>query len=191
MSSPKSRWKTVPSDIPQELILGPILFHIFINLDHGREFVLSKFSYHIKLRGVTDKAGGCATIQSDLNSLEKRSDGNLSMFNEGKRKVLHLGRNNHYRLVAHCLESSFAEKTQGVLVGTKWTMIQQCSYEAKKANSLLGCIRQSFASKLRKVFPFYPAPVRQICWSAPSSPGLPSKREKETYWSESSEVTQR
>ena len=109
----------VPSDVRQGLILGPILFNIFINLDDGTECILGKFSDHITLGGVTDKTEACATIQWHLNRLQKWSDRNLVMFNKGKCKTLHLGRNKQYRLVAHWLESSFSEKTQGVLVGTK------------------------------------------------------------------------
>ncbi|KAK4831192.1 hypothetical protein QYF61_015924 [Mycteria americana] len=66
-----------------------------------------------------------------------------------KCKVLHLGRNSsmhQYMLGATHLESSLAEKDLGVLVDTKLNMSQQWALAAKKANGILGCIRQSIAS---------------------------------------------
>lgn len=50
----------------------------------------------------------------------------------------------------NCLESSFAKKDLGVLVGNKIVMSQQCTFTAKDANSILGCIR-SVANSLRDV----------------------------------------
>ena len=42
------------------------------------------------------------------------------------------------------LNSSFAEKSLGVLMSNKMIMSQQCTLAAKKANSLLGYIRQCY-----------------------------------------------
>lgn len=61
------------------------------------------------------------------------------------------------------MESSFAEKDLRVLVDIKMTRSQQCAPAAKKASSLLGFIRQSVASRSRKVILLLPlALVRQI-----------------------------
>lgn len=59
------------------------------------------------------------------------------------------------------LESSSAEKDLRVLADTKLNMSHQCALAANKANSVLGCSRQSIASGLKKViFPFYSALLR-------------------------------
>ncbi|GAB0178659.1 mitochondrial enolase superfamily member 1 [Grus japonensis] len=66
-----------------------------------------------------------------------------------------------YKLGADPLGNSSAEKDLGVLVDNKLPMSQQCALVAKKANSILGYIKQSVASRLREVLlPFYSALVR-------------------------------
>ena len=77
-------------------------------------------------------------------------------FKIGKCKVLHLGMNNpthQYVLGTDQLENGFAEKDLRILVDTELSMSQQCVLVAKKANCILGFIKQSTASKLREVIP--------------------------------------
>jgi len=76
--------------------------------------------------------------------------------NEGKSRVLHLG-----RLRVDQLESNSVERDLGVLVYDRLSMSQQCALAAKKANGILGCIRRSVASRTREVLlPLYTTLVR-------------------------------
>ena len=80
------------SAIPQGLVLGLVLFNIFVgNMDSGIKCTLSRFAENSKLSGSVDTLEGRDTIQRDLNRLEGWVHANLMKFNKANCKALHLG----------------------------------------------------------------------------------------------------
>ncbi|CAM5077630.1 unnamed protein product [Eretmochelys imbricata] len=156
--------KGVTSGVPQGLVLGPILFNLFITgFGTKSRNVLIKFADDTKLGGIANTEKDRDVIQEDLDDLVNWSNSNRMKFNSEKCKVMHLGINKNfcYKLGMHYLEVTEEEKELGVLVDHRMTMNRQCDMAVKKANAVLGCIRRGISSRDKEVLvPLYKALVR-------------------------------
>ncbi|KAJ7405959.1 hypothetical protein BTVI_67146 [Pitangus sulphuratus] len=149
--SRSARVDIMTNGVPQESVLGPVFFNIFINdIDERIEGTLSKFSDDTKLSGGGGTPEGWDAIQQDLDKLKKWIHKNLMRFNETKWKVLHLDWSNawyQYKLDDEQTESSPTKKDLGVLVGEKLGGSQHWTVAAQRAKHVLGGIKSSMASR--------------------------------------------
>ncbi|PKU43821.1 pol- hypothetical protein [Limosa lapponica baueri] len=150
-----SRWQLVTSGVPQDLIVGPVLFKVFINdLEAGVERTITKFGDDTKLGGAVDSLEGQEALQRDLDTMEHWAIINGMEFIKNKYWTLRLGQKNtgyKYELGEEWLESSPAERDLGVLVDGKLNRSQQCALAAKRANRILACIKHTIANRSKEV----------------------------------------
>ncbi|PKU44324.1 rna-directed dna polymerase from mobile element jockey-like [Limosa lapponica baueri] len=145
--------------------MGPNAFNIFISdLDDGIKHTLMKFADDTKLSEEVDTSEGKATLQEDLDKLEKWANKILMNFTKDKCQVLHLAKHNpgvQHTLGSTWLGSRSVEKDMGVLVNNKLNMGEQCAAAAKKANRMLGCIYKGITSRDKElIIPLYSVLVR-------------------------------
>ena len=87
-------------------------------------------------------------LQGDINKLLEWSDNWLLGFNEGKCKVMHVGRTNpeyNYFMSGKELKVITEEKDLGVIVTNSLSFSKHISTAAGKANRILGMVKRTFS----------------------------------------------
>ena len=159
-----SNWKSVLSGVPQESVLGPILFLIYINdLDDSITSNVLKFADDTKLFRKVNTDGDKQHLQNDLDRLVKWSEKWQMLFNFGKCKCLHTGHGNlnvKYKMGDTVLGTTVKEKDLGVTISADMKVSEQCGIAASKGNQILGLIRRNITYKGKKlIIPLYKAIV--------------------------------
>lgn len=93
---------------------------------------------------------GRDSIQWDLDKPEGEVNRNLMKLSKEKCRVFHLGQNKAV-WTGKCLSTRPAWKDVGVLEDTSLNVNQQCFLTVRKANPILGCIRNSVSNRLKEV----------------------------------------
>ena len=129
---------------PKELVLGPMLFLLFINdlpdkiASSSRLFADDCIVYR-QIKDISD----CETLQEDLNMLAEWETKWGMAFHSQKCSVLNLTRSRipirfNYRLKGHILELQDSTKYLGVDLQSSLSWKNHIDRISKKANSMLG-----------------------------------------------------
>ena len=158
-------WKSVLSGVPQGLVLGTILFLIYVN-DLEEEDISSKVlkfaddtQVFSKVANNTDKQ----SLQEDLDKLVKWSEKWQMLFDLGKYKYIHIGHGNmdeEYKMGGAVLGRTTQEKDLGVTFSADMKVPKQCGIAASKINQIIRLIRRTSMYKKQLIVPLYKAIVR-------------------------------
>ena len=149
----QSDWVDVTSGVPQESVLGPLFFLIFINdLDEDLVNLILKFADDTKLFGKVGSAELLESMHRDLELLSEWSKTWGLEFNVDKCKVIHFGRDNPNSVDAindKTVKVVTKEKDLGVIVNHDLKVANQCAVPVKAANRTLGLIKRTFLVEVK------------------------------------------
>ena len=144
-----SSWWKVLSGVPQGSVLGPVLFHIFINdLLNDVESFVKLIADYTKLYFTANSPTDCSLIQHDLDQMHKWSD----CWFAKKCKVIHYGNSNPYNQYTFkeldgstlILKEVRNECDLGITFDSKLSLKEHIAHIVNKANSIISLIKRSF-----------------------------------------------
>ena len=144
----RSAWHNVTSGIPQDSVLGPLLFVIFIN--DLAETVNSDpylFADDTKIFKMIKSSDDSTRLQEGLTKLEEWSDTWLLRFHPDKCKHMQIGKkndDNNYSLHRKSLEKVIEEKDIGVVIESDLTFEKHINEKVNKANQMFATLRRTF-----------------------------------------------
>jgi hypothetical protein len=112
--------------VPQESVLAPLLFNVFINnlcnfINHSRYFL---FANDIKIVCTVSSATDCTLLQSDTDSIRGCCAAKCMKHNTDKTRVITFTRktnaiNYNYKLCDKCITRTDSIKDLGILLNSK------------------------------------------------------------------------
>ena len=145
-----SEWENVTSGIPQDSVLGPILFVIYINdLPDTVESDSYLFADDTKIFRISKGEDDKETLQDDLTKLEEWSDKRLFKFHPEKCKHMKISKSkneetNSYKLLGQDIETVTQEKVIGVIIDSELTFENHLCEKVTKATSIFAAMRRTF-----------------------------------------------
>ena len=142
--------REVTSEAPQDSILGPMLFLLYVN-ELPKAVKTSKvacFADDTKALKQIDNIQNSVGLQNDINNLNSWTRDNGLIFNQMKCKCQRITRKKTPVEHPHALnelafETLHEEKDFGVWVSSELTWKKQVIEQSSKANKLLGFMRRS------------------------------------------------
>ena len=146
MKNKFSSWTLVISGNPQGSVLGPTLFYLFINdLPDVCSSMCHLFADDAKMSRNVSSAEETNELQDDLNRLMEWAEIWQLSFNLEKCKSLHIGKH-VYKMKGKTLKQVVGEKDLGLNIDNELKFHTQTTAAIKKkANTVLGVIKRSFA----------------------------------------------
>ena len=145
-----SNWCKVSSGVPQGSILGPLLFILYINDISSvvKNSDIKIFADDVTLYKTIRSTEDCEALQADLDSICDWCNLWQMRLNPSKCEALcisnkHLPITFNYQLEGCSLKWSLTVKYLGVILNTKLTWNDQCTYVVSKATRMLNLLRRN------------------------------------------------